>query len=299
MQMFFLKNMVSVSIAALLFSATISLGTMADQKAAPTAPEEAVKSSLASNAEKSTEVESLSMLEDMNSSVMPANDEATMEVPSVEDGSDSSLYREMIEGELNPIETPEETPESRVQERFNLLNEEANDQNLSTQIEAVPPIPEQEPALPMPEAETATPEAQTVTKAPEDEAMLDSDFVQVVPQESILEPDVSEDLLNQDAPMQVPTDDAETPTATQMQYKIIKPEVIMAPKPTDQKGDLPGKKQEEQYGPGAKGQRKGGHQKGQQGVVEQPSDPKVIPIIRMGESLQESSGFTIIKPWNS
>jgi hypothetical protein len=313
MQMFFLKNLVGVSVAALVLG-VISIATIAEQQ--DPAFGENIQPGMFGN---QPTAENLPMapvpgMEDPNSGFTP---------PPVQ------LYENMIQNEANPPMvaneapmpaneepgTAEDTPLERTEERLQALNDvdEATD-DLPEPEEVEPMMSEDQEPAEATENEDVTnkgiaeqTQSQTQTLGQAEEAVITSqentnnqnDEPSPVTEEPEEPAEPIEPSADEDSDLSQPSiEDGATPSASFGRKALAQPKLIMAPQAWDDEQSRPKPTKgdpNDPTDPDSIPDRRGGKRKG----APKAWNPKMIPIIRMGENLQQDSGFTIIKSWDN
>lgn len=296
MRMYFLKNMLGVSLGTLLFS-VMSTATIAEQGAA-----EGSKPSI------TVDKDAHSIVGDM-------------------------FKKASVPVEFNPpdhdkIEKVDlTTPEGRVTEKLTILDlpEDSDEQDgegkewgydnnsedlsklegagnpgepaLSKEDDMVPPAPEDKGTMPTPQVEVETevfpspaPQIEDVPQAPQVEVETVDPIAPAQDDEESLALQEETPVAQQRSSL---SDRIMSPTSIGTRPVIIRPELTVTPIEYDAEKGAP-KPKEDPNDPTSEGDRKGGRHKGPKFA-----NIKLIPIIRMGENVQETGGLTVIKPWNS
>jgi hypothetical protein len=290
MQMFFLKNLVGVSIVALVLGG-ISIATIAEQE--------------------ETKAPTSELL-----SPMPKDEGQAEDLAS----KGEKVYEGMVAEEVNPLLSemtgPEETPLDRTTERLQALNdadETGNGSSNAMDEPAEPSLPLPDEMAPLPSQEdlassspdtqfaTPAPGSEAVTSAPDAEAavnpnasMSPPEAPQQAPEESQITPEATMDLADQEQPLM---NDTATSALSHENAALIKPKVLLRPISQNNDNNSPNPapvNKDDPTDPDSFPDRRGGKRKG----APRFANPKMIPIIRMGENLPQDGGLTVIKAWN-
>lgn len=279
MQMFFLKNLVGVSTAALLF-AGISFSTMAEQELTiqeqPKQPEE----------NRTSPMPKLSQLEQGN---IPS-EEAEAMAPMVPEDLHVDLYEKELEIESDPLSAPlssKESPDVRVEQRLEALNNaQGGMDTLNPQDEPTDPsLPVPEDMVPLKTQGQASFPSQNIAS---EEAGLITEGELISPGNAIDQHHHAQEL-TQEITEGMPA----THLQSSLMAKIITPQPVAWDDRANQP-ELTKPKKDDSSDPTSEGESKHGKKKGQH-----MTDPRMIPIIRMGENLTQDGGFAIIKSWNN
>jgi hypothetical protein len=276
MQMFFLKNLVGVSTATLLF-AGISLSTIAEQELkAQEQPKQPTENL-------TTPMLPFPQLE--HGHKLPINPETKAATDS--DDLHIELYEKELEIEADPqASSPNiaESPDVRVEQRLETLNDA--EESLDTPNPLVEPT---EPSLPTPEDMVPLKPQANATIPNHTTVFEETNLVtegEILVSGAMEEQDQSPALAQQLAEG-MPARSTQSPMAA----KLITPQTVAWDDRENQPAPKP--KKDDSSDPTSEGDRKGGKKKGPK-----ITDPRMIPIIRMGENLTQDSGFTIIKSWD-
>lgn len=337
MQMFFLKNLVGVSIAALILGG-ISIATIAEQEETPIDQSQNPQGGMVSApdaAEGQGDLPSQSV-PDKNYGFIPPEEQ---------------LYEEMIDKEANPMLPPEEmplppeeepiidnegqsqvhqphtqepgsqsqmvaseqTPLERAEERLKALNdldEPAEPRLPEPDALPVPPQDNDIPSINGDQLDQSVPTLEPSLPLNNEEGMATPELILPAPESIAQEQEPT--MIKPDLPIEQPNDNSSqmtgegvTPSASKGQKIRAQSKYIMVSQSNDDQMSTPMPKKDdnskEDTSPTRLPGSKHGHDKGMKIV-----NPKMIPIIRMGEYLSQQengsskeSGFTIIKSWNN
>ena len=268
-QLFYLKNLTSVSLIALSFS-VMSLETMAEQESAsvlkekgPTlAPSEKMSEAPLPMPEPADKLEEPLLSGSIPKDMKPGfpNGESSMATSEMKD----DMYQEMLESETQGAETPAPTLEERqALDRLQKLNE-------TDELSEERPLPD---LLDLPK---------------QDE--ISSGILQEESRPEASSPEAAMPDSPKDGSMEPPVEATATPTGSILNLERTKPTVIMTPTAWDDEESREPQREEKPDDPTSEGQGPDGRHK--MGKL-RPSGP-VIPIIRMGENSEKNRGFTII-----